>query len=124
MRKLISLALIGVMPMSLASCGETTPEIEMSDITDPNLTYTLEELEALEESGEHYVSDYDVPALWKYFEGKMLIGASFTSNQIDLENLEDPITKGLLKHYNVYTLGNEFKPVSYTHLTLPTNSRV
>ena len=118
MRKFLAMLLAGAMLLSLFGCADAAdeeggePEVDqeyLDSLTDPNLTYTLEELEALEE-GEHYVADYDVPALWKYFEGKMLIGASFTSNQIDLENLEDTTTKGLLKHYNIYTLGNEFKP--------------
>lgn len=98
--------LILCMALSLASCGEPAIDYKTA-LTDQNLTYTKEELEALK-SGVHYVNDYDVPALWKYFDGKLKIGVAFTSNQATV--LEDPITMGLLKHYNVFVLGNEFKP--------------
>lgn len=123
MKRFLAFLLAGVMLISFCSCenGQTDPDSNGDDdalqqvdpefvegLTDPNLTYSKDELTALEESGEHYVADYDVPSLCKYFEGRISVGASFTSNQI--ANLEDPTAKGLLKHYNMYTLGNELKP--------------
>ena len=78
MRKFLAMLLAGAMLLSLFGCADAAdeeggePEVDqeyLDSLTDPNLTYTLEELEALEE-GEHYVADYDVPALWKYFGEK------------------------------------------------------
>ena len=121
MKRLLALILAAAMLMSLAGCGGKEEEIPdyKTELTDQSLTYTLDELETLA-SGTHYVADKDVPALYKYFEGLVDIGVAFTSNQIAAFNngtdllaestdMNVNITKGIMKHYNIYVLGNELK---------------
>ena len=116
MKRLLSrvtaLSLAACMLLSLSSCGEKKPDYPTkAELTADTLTYSQEELEALK-SGEHYVADADVPALYKYFEGRVKIGVAFTTRQIHeiVDPTELSIRDGIIKHYNMYTLGNEFKP--------------
>ncbi len=106
-KRIIAIILSACMLMSLVSCGETAEVDYLTELTDQSLTYTLDELEDLQ-TETHYAADYDLPALWQYFDGIVNIGVAFTSDQI--VDLEDDITKSILKHYRVYTLGNELKP--------------
>lgn len=113
MKRIISLALALIMALSLVSCGEPEvkePAFDVATLTDQELTYSAEELETLA-AQDLKANSYEAPALYKYFDN-MDIGVSFTSNQI--RNLEDPVTQGILKHYNVFVLGNECKP-AYIH---------
>lgn len=107
-KRIVSILLVIVMTASLFGCGKEE-EIRnyKAELTDPNLEYTLSALEALK-AEKHLVDDYNVPALYKYFEDRVYIGVAFGANQVT--NYEDPITRGILKHYNMYTLGNELKP--------------
>ncbi len=109
MKRFLSLLLAMIMALSLVSCGEPeeeTPVFDVSELTDPELTYTLEEIDTLA-TQDLAVNSYEAPALYKYFDN-MDIGVSFVSNQIT--DLDDPVTQGILKHYNVFVLGNECKP--------------
>lgn len=126
MKKLLTILLALIMMLNLAACGEKEPK-ELPDykaeLTDESLTYSLDEIASLESDSKLTVSDKGVPALYKYFEDKVKIGVAFTSNQISPyfdygENfLNDPaiadtnldITRGIMKHYNIYVLGNELK---------------
>ena len=124
MKKLLSLLLALMMILSLAACGETKPE-ELPDykteLTKQELNYSLDELEDYA-AMETHIYDNDLPALYKYFEGLVDIGVAFTSNQIaafgaeglDLNQPSNDsninIMKSILKHYNIYVLGNEMKP--------------
>ena len=112
--KLLSLLLAILMLFNLAACGKTEAEPESeelpdfkAELTSTNLKYTLDELESMENDRTLLVNDPNVPALYKYFEGIVKIGVAFTSNQI--LDFEDPVTQGILKHYNIYVLGNEMK---------------
>ena len=112
--KLLSLLLAILMLFNLAACGKTEAEPESeelpdfkAELTSTDLKYTLDELESMENDRTLLVNDPNVPALYKYFEGIVKIGVAFTSNQI--LDFEDPVTQGILKHYNIYVLGNEMK---------------
>lgn len=110
MKRLLSLACAAVMLLSLASCGEEPARDYKSELTDPNLTYTLEELEALKENS-HFSYDYDVPAFYKYFEDRgVMIGNIVTSG--NLYDYNDNVTKSLMKNFNIFTMENEYKPSS------------
>lgn len=118
MKKVLSIVFALVMVISVfSSCGDTSngnigePKSSKlkQELTDQSLTYSKSELEALKAS-EHYLYDKDVPALYKYFEGKCQIGCIVNSWQI--ANYDDLMAKGLLKHYNIYTMENECKPSS------------
>ncbi len=106
-KRILAIILSACMMLSLVSCGEEAEVDYLTDLTDQSLTYTLDELYDLE-TETLYAADYELPALYKYFEGLCNIGVAFTSDQI--VDLEDDITKSILKHYRVYTLGNELKP--------------
>ncbi len=108
-KRILAIFLSACMMLSLVSCGETEEaNVDyLTELTDQSLTYTLDELYDLE-TETLYAADYELPALYKYFEGLCNIGVAFTSDQI--VDLEDDITKSILKHYRVYTLGNELKP--------------
>ena len=125
MKRIIALLLAVSMVLSLSSCGaEPEPIDYKTELTDPSLTYTLDELETLSQQ-EFKISDYGLPSLCKYFDGRVNIGVAFTSNQMyDFEQslpfdkkadpgkritVNDPIKAGILKHYNMYVLGNELK---------------
>ncbi len=110
--RITALSLAACMLLSLSSCGEKKPDYPTkAELTADTLTYSKEELEALK-SGKHYVADPNVPALYKYFEGRVKIGVAFTTGQIQesTDSTEIAIRDGIIKHYNMYTLGNEFKP--------------
>lgn len=121
MKRTISLFLVLAMLISLCSCGaeKKLPEYKTL-LTDETLTYSSDELESMA-AEKHYVQEAGVPALYKYFEGLCDIGVAFTSNQIAAFGNEDidltaeskdngiNIVKGMLKHYNMYVLGNEMK---------------
>ena len=97
MKKIISLMLALIMALSLVSCGETKvtePEFDVATLTNQELTYSLEELETLA-AQDLLMNSFEAPALYKYFD-------------------TDPVTRGILKHFNVYVLGNECKP-AYIH---------
>ena len=100
------------MLLGLVSCGEEPAIDYKTELTDQTLTYSLEELNALKESGPHYVQDYDVPALYKYYEDRVYIGVAFGASQIveSTDPTAENIRMGILKHYNMYVLGNELKP--------------
>lgn len=115
MKKLLAMILAFIMVLGLVGCnnepetqtvGKYPDDYDASALTSSDIKYTLEELETLSAT-EIAADSVDAPALYKYFNN-MQIGCSFTSGQI--ANLEDPVTKTLLKHYNVYVLGNECKP--------------
>lgn len=123
MKKLLAIILALSMLLSLVACGEEKePEVPeyKTELTDQSLTYTLDELESLA-AETHYISDYELPALYKYFEGLVDIGVAFTSNQMYDFNAKfsrdesgllignDMVATGILKHYNMYVLGNELK---------------
>lgn len=114
--RLTALSLAAFMVLSLSSCGEKKPAYPTkAELTSETLTYTREELEALK-AGEHYAADADVPALYKFYEGRVKIGVAFTTRQIHPSEdpaeaaMETSIMNSIIKHYNMYTLGNEFKP--------------
>ena len=127
MKKLISILLVLSMLLCLAGCGgEAEPEqVEMPDfkaeLTDSTVKYTKDEAELLSGESRITVDDKMLPALYKYFEGRVKIGVAFTSNQInpfldlgaslvnDAPDNNMKITQGILKHYNIYVLGNEMK---------------
>lgn len=119
MKKILAMLLSAVMTLSLCSCADNADVGAKSDkakeskikaeLTDESVTYTKETLDALK-AGEHNLYDTDVPALYKFFEGKCQIGCIVNSWQIT--NYDDLMTKGLLKHYNIYTMENECKPSS------------
>ena len=126
MKKLLSLLLVFSLLLSLAACGEPKQEAEQmpdfkAELTDSTVEYTLDELELLSAEPRLTVADKGVPALYKYFEDKVKIGVAFTSNQInpflnvganlvnDAPDTSMKITQGILKHYNIYVLGNEMK---------------
>lgn len=114
MKRIISLALALIMALSLVSCGEPKvkePEFDVSTLTNQELTYSLEELETLA-AQDLLMNSYEAPALYKYFDN-MDIGVAFGVGQIQDYNT-DPVTQGILKHFNVYVLGNECKP-AYIH---------
>lgn len=123
-KRIISAALAAALALSLCSCGEKPTrsvdeqgvlhldleETEVSykdSLTDDSADYSQEALEKMK-SETHYIEDSDVPALYKYFDGRVRIGVAFGANQIT--DPEDRNTKGIAKHYNIYSLGNEFKP--------------
>lgn len=109
MKRLLSLVLVGLMLLSLCACAKEEEKVDYNALlNNPELTYSAEELAKMKEEATLHVADFDAPQLYKYFEGLMKIGVSFTSNQIT--NLEDPVTKGIMKNYNVMVLGNEMKP--------------
>ena len=111
--RIILILLAGCICLSMTACGEAKPAYPTkAELNAETLTYSKEELEALK-SGTHYAADTDVPALYKYFEGRVKIGVAFTTNQIRenaAEELHGVIRDSIIKHYNMYTLGNEFKP--------------
>lgn len=132
MKRFISLALAAVMVFGLmTACGDkdtgslvgkvdengtlsiAAPEIDAkAALTNENADYSKEALEALK-TGTHMVDDADVPALYKYFEDKgVKIGVAFGADQIteQTDEFKNSIRNGVIKHYNIYTLGNEFKP--------------
>ena len=114
MKRLLAIMLAMLLALSLVACEEKTKEPEgifpddydVSALTNPEIKYTLEELEALSQT-EMTADSYDAPALYKYFNN-MQIGCAFGYNQC--LDLNSPVTKSLLKHYNVFVLGNECKP--------------
>lgn len=79
-----------------------------SELTNPKLRYTLEELEKLE-TQKLKISDYELPALYKYFDGKVKIGV-VTDGYEYVNYQTDERAKGILKNYNVYVLENAMKP--------------
>lgn len=106
MKKIISTLLACAILAELTSCGAAIKNIK-PELTDPELEYTVEEIEALSKN-EMKISDYGLPALYKYFDGKVKIGV--TTNGFEFENYPtDDVAKGCLKNYNVYVLGNELK---------------
>ena len=111
MKRLLAIILAAFMALSLVAC-EKEPEgifpddYDVSALTNQDLTYTLEELETLA-AKELTADSVEAPALYKYFDN-MQIGCAFGYNQC--LDLNSPVTKSLLKHYNVYVLGNECKP--------------
>lgn len=107
MKRIISAALALALTLSLSSCGKGADY--KSQLTNPELSYSQEELDALK-SEKHYSYEYDVPAFYKYFEGRLQIGNIVSSG--NFKNPEDPVTKSLMKNYNIYTMENEFKPSS------------
>ena len=116
MKRLLALLTVLVLMFSLSCCADTNAEDGgakesklKASLTNPELTYSKEELEALKE-GYHYSYDYDVPALYKYFEGRCQIGCIVNSWQIS--NPDDTMYKSLAKNYNIYVMENEFKPSS------------
>lgn len=114
MKKIISLMLALIMALSLVSCGETKveePEFDVATLTNQELTYSLEELETLA-AQDLLMNSFEAPALYKYFDN-MDLGVAFGVGQIKDYNT-DPVTQGILKHFNVYVLGNECKP-AYIH---------
>ena len=109
MVRIISIVSALAITMTMSACSEkATPSIK-DELTDPSLVYTLEELEALE-AGEHYSFDYDVPALYKYYEDYMYIGNIVNSWNFD--NDSDMVTRSLMKNFNIYTMENDYKPSS------------
>lgn len=114
MKKIISLMLALIMALSLVSCGEPKveePEFDVATLTNQELTYSLEELETLA-AQDLLMNSFEAPALYKYFDN-MDLGVAFGVGQIKDYNT-DPVTQGILKHFNVYVLGNECKP-AYIH---------
>lgn len=114
MKKIISLMLALIMALSLVSCGEPKveePEFDVNTLTDQELTYSLEELETLA-AQDLLMNSFEAPALYKYFDN-MDLGVAFGVGQIK-DYTTDPVTQGILKHFNVYVLGNECKP-AYIH---------
>ncbi len=111
MKKLLAIIMAALMALSLVAC-EKEPEgifpddYDVSALTNQELTYTLEELETLA-AKELSADSVEAPALYKYFDN-MQIGCAFGYNQC--LDLNSPVTKSLLKHYNVFVLGNECKP--------------
>ena len=112
LKRAAAIALAVSMLLGLVSCGEEPAIDYKTELTDQTLTYSLEELNALKESGPHYVQDYDVPALYKYYEDRVYIGVAFGASQIveSTDPTAENIRMGILKHYNMYVLGNELKP--------------
>ena len=112
LKRAAAIALAVSMLLGLVSCGEEPAIDYKTELTDQTLTYSLEELNALKESGPHYVQDYDVPALYKYYEDRVYIGVTFGASQIveSTDPTAENIRMGILKHYNMYVLGNELKP--------------
>ncbi len=114
MKKIFAMILAFIMVLGLVGCGETTKEpagifpddYDPSVLTSSDIKYTLEELEALSKT-ELSADSVDAPALREYFNN-MLIGCAFGYNQC--LDLNSPVTKSLLKHYDVFVLGNECKP--------------
>lgn len=123
MKKIVAILTALALTLSLVSCGE--PEIidYKTELTDQSLTYSAEELESLSQQ-EFHIGDYGLPALYKYFEGLCSVGVAFTSNQMydyDLAlpydkkaegpkiTVGDQVKAGIMKHYNMYVLGNELK---------------
>lgn len=114
MKKIFAMILAFIMVLGLVGCGETTKEsagifpddYDTSVLTSSDIKYTLEELEALSKT-ELSADSVDAPALREYFNN-MLIGCAFGYNQC--LDLNSPVTKSLLKHYDVFVLGNECKP--------------
>lgn len=114
MKKIISLMLALIMALSLVSCGEAKvmePEFDVATLTNQELTYSLEELETLA-AQDLLMNSFEAPALYKYFDN-MDLGVAFGVGQIK-DYTTDPVTQGILKHFNVYVLGNECKP-AYIH---------
>ncbi len=121
MKRILSLILVLSMALGLCACGSSEPVDYKTELTDQTLTYTLDELNSMSGDRSLLISDYGVPALYKYFEGKVNIGVAFGANQISLldakdvdltaetDNAEANITKSILKHYNMFVLGNELK---------------
>ena len=111
MKKLLAIIMAALMALSLVAC-EKEPEgifpddYDVSALTNQELTYTLEELETLA-AKELSADSVEAPALYKYFDN-MQIGCACGYNQC--LDLNSPVTKSLLKHYNVFVLGNECKP--------------
>ena len=125
MKRIISLALAFAMIIGLVGCGapKELPDYKTA-LTDQSFDYSLDELESMSWDRSLLISDYEVPALYKYFEGLCDIGVAFGANQIypmfnekgegiditaETDDLNTNITKGILKHYNMYVLGNELK---------------
>lgn len=132
MKRIISLTLALLMAVSLFACGEkdtgslvgkvdketgvltldpTEGDIK-AELTAENADYSKQALETLK-TGTHMVDDTDVPALYKYFEDRgVRIGVAFGADQIEEQTdpFKNSIKNGIIKHYNIYTLGNEFKP--------------
>ena len=120
MKRILSVILAAVMLLGLVSCGETSYPDYKTELTKEGFTYSADELEDYA-AMDCKIADYDLPALYKYFDGMVSLGVAFTSNQIsyfgnkDIDLLQEAndldfnITKGILKHYNMYVLGNELK---------------
>ena len=120
MKKFLSLALAFSVCLSLFACGGMKHPDYKTELTNQELNYSADELEDYA-AMECSVDDYDLPALYKYFEGKVSLGVAFGANQIgyfgnkdidilqESRNTEVRTMKGILKHYNMYVLGNELK---------------
>lgn len=117
MKRLLAILLAALMAFSLVACADQADsdngsegvypdDYDVATLTNSELKYTLSELETLE-TQDISIHAVEAPALYKYFNN-MKIGCSFTSGQIT--DLNNPVTQGILKHYNVYVLGNECKP--------------
>ena len=125
MKRFLSILTATAIFISLCGCSGTgkEPVNYREELTDQSLTYTLDEIDSLSRQ-EFKIGDYGLPALYKYFEGMCDIGVAFTSNQMyDYElslpydakaespkvTVNDQVKAGILKHYNMYVLGNELK---------------
>ena len=123
MKRFISALIVFAMLLGLCACGAPAKEdIDYKAVlTKEGFTYSADELEDYAAMDNVLVSANDLPALYKYFEGKCDIGVAFGANQIYPffdENVDftaestDPnvqIAQGIAKHYNMYVLGNELK---------------
>ncbi len=114
MKKLLAMILAFIMVLGLVGCGDSEKkapslfpdDYDASTLTSPDIKYTLEELETLSKT-ELAADSVNAPALKDYFNN-MLIGCAFGYNQCT--NLDTAVAKSLLKHYDVFVLGNECKP--------------
>lgn len=111
-KRIAAIAICAATVISLVSCAPAEEKSEepgklKASLTNPELTYSKEELEALKASGVHYSYDYDVPALYKYFENRCYIGTIVNSWWVT--NREDLMAKSIAKNYNILVTENEFK---------------
>ena len=90
----------------LTACAGGVKDIK-TELTDPELEYSLDEIDRLSEQ-EMHISDYELPALYKYFEGRLKIGVTAGRHEYEDYGTDD-VAKGIMKNYNVYVLGNELK---------------
>lgn len=115
MKRILALCLALATLLSFSACANTgegnedtglKAPYDLGTLTNSDIKYSYQELEELSQK-DLAIDSPELPALHEYFNN-LKIGCAFTHNQ--MLDFNSPITKSILKHYNVFVLGNECKP--------------